>query len=304
MCLPQSHEARPLSVRCSLGWRFSLADEVGHHQEPDVVVGGHPAQPGVGLDVGPDQFLAGAGGEKPEQFRQLVGPAGAGQLGDVALGHGADVVGEPGSPVAGVEADRFGVATGDDPLEIVDGAERAGGPVAEALRVAEGDVDEPVPAAAGFALGERPQLQEGGPAGERFGDGRDGEEVGRSVEQELAGAGVVVDDGLDGPDERIATPLDLVERPGELPQPGERRRVPTGGLQRRLVVEADQRASPAEDVTDERGLAGLAGAGDDDDPERRQRLFDHRFQTPGPLPCRKAVRHFVVILLDISSARW
>src|SRR5581483_3938256 len=154
------------------------ADEIGHHEEPDVDIGGDPAETGVGVDVGADQFVAGSGGEEPEEFRELIGPPGPSQLGDVALGDDTDVVGEPGPAVAGVEAHGLGVAPGDDPLEIVDDGEATGRPVAEPLRVAEGDVDESVPAGVQFALGERPQLDEGGPPGERLGDGRDGEKVG------------------------------------------------------------------------------------------------------------------------------
>jgi hypothetical protein len=109
-----------------------------------------------------------------------------------------------------------------------------------------------------FAPGQRPQRDVAGAAGQRLGDLRHQQQVGRSGQDEAARAAVLIHRFLDRQQD-IRGPLNFIE--DELGSVDERRRLPDRLIPDQHIVQGVIR--PAANhfrLADERALAGLPGA--------------------------------------------
>ena len=172
------------------------------------------------------------------------------------------------------------------------------------IGVGERRLEEPVRRPVQLALGKGPELQEDCPASERLRDRRHSQKVRGAVEEELPAAGVVVHDVLDRSDQRLSRPLDLVEGPWCLPEGREPGRIVQRSAQRRLPVEARERAGVTQRPPHQRGLACLTGTGDDDHSEAGECFSGDRLQTPRQLVhlvAPASIDSYVRSLLRVSS---
>jgi hypothetical protein len=226
-----------------------------------------------------DQQLAGTARQQADQGPHLGGAFDVGQLADVAR----DEIGEVGVEEALATARvrpgrRLRKTPADDALGVPLPGHR--GFVGQRLPPVEDGIDEPVRGAVEFALGQRPQLDRLGPAGQRIRQAAQAQQASGAGQQVPAGSGVGVDLLLDG-EQEIGDALDLVDH-HELGGIDE----PDGVRDRRLagdgIIQIPPPCVPAlGHHADQRALPGLPGPVDEHHSGVSQRLGHRRFGMPG-----------------------
>ena len=144
----------------------------------------------------------------------------------------------------------------------------------------EDDIDEPVRGAVEFALGQRPQLDRLGPAGQRIRQAAQAQQASGTGKQVPAGSRVGIDLLLDG-EQEIGDSLDLVDHHelGGIDEPdrvGDRRLAGDG------VIQIPPLRVPAlGHHADQGALPGLAGPVDEHNSGVIQRVGHGCFGVPG-----------------------
>ncbi len=263
--------------------RREPSDEEGRFQKVEVTAGSDGGQTRIPGDAGDGEDLPGPKGRQlgegleGDQVRDL------GKLADIAFHVGLDVGPEPiGGMDSGIETDGWQSSRQD--LDVADGF----GVLERHVRIAQELDDE------GRGLGFAPDLASGqwmegevaGATGEGLRDGGHEREVGRAGEDEASLRPVLIHSPLDG-DEQFGATLDLIEddRLGE-----EGFRVGSGAGEGSEVIEGPVSVitGDAGFVLDERGLAGLAESGEDDNGEGFEGPEEPGCDFPVPVLCHNA----------------
>ena len=237
-------------------------DEEGGFQEVEVTAGGDGGETGIPGDAGNGEDLPGAECCKLGEGLEGNQVGDLGKLADITFHVGLDVGPEPiGGMGRGMET--CGWETSRQDLDVLDGF-----CVREVhVRMVQELDDE------GRGLGFAPDLASGqgmegevaGATGEGLRDGGHECEVGRAGEDEASHGPVLVHRPLDG-DEQFGATLDLIEDDG-LGKEG--LRVGTGAGKDSEVIQGPVSVVTGDGgfVLEERGLAGLAKSGEDDNGE-------------------------------------
>jgi hypothetical protein len=210
-------------------------------QHGDVVLDRLPAQAQVvRKTAGIEQLRA----PQRQQFQQppdLVRIPHPRHVPHVAFDDAAQVLPVPLPGTAGRPGERFGIAAGNQPLRQRRLRGLLAGTDVRLERAGQQQVQESAGPACLLGLGQRVQLDDLHAPGQRLGDRRRQQQIGRAGQQKATGTAVPVHGALDGREQRW-NPLHLVHGRGIRQGRNETRGIQNGGLVVIVFVQAEESA--------------------------------------------------------------
>jgi hypothetical protein len=172
-------------------------------------------------------------------------------------------------PAASALGERlyFGKSADTDPAQVLVAVERLGPALPEVVGIAQEKVEKVLDLPRLLALRIRPHDTDHRPTRQGLRQRRHGQESCRTGEQEPSRRALLVDELLDGKEQRVTATLELVD--DDQPRRGEHapRVVSDRGQHRRLVQGEEVAAERLDDSAGERRLPALSRAVEDDGPE-------------------------------------